>query len=84
MKPSRMREHPEIKAIWRAALACTRTELLNRIAETATVHGLVVIAGYRPSADWMPLDSLLAPLSGPICPKVLWFGRPEKIGLDLR
>ena len=60
-------------------LSLHATELLNRIAETATVHGLVVIAGYRPSADWMPLDSLLAPLSGPIGPKVLWFGRPEKL-----
>ena len=60
-------------------LSLHATELLNRIAETATVHGLVVIAGYRPSADWMPLDSLLAPLSDPICPKVLWFGRPEKL-----
>ena len=59
------------------------TELLNRIAETATVPGLVVIAGYRPSADWMPLDSLLAPLSGPIGPKVLWFGRPEKLDSGL-
>ena len=60
-------------------LSLHATELLNRIAETATVHGLVVIAGYRPSVDWMPLDSLLAPLSGPIGPKVLWFGRPEKL-----
>ena len=60
-------------------LSLHATELLNRIAETATVHGLVIIAGYRPSADWMPLDSLLAPLSGPIGPKVLWFDRPEKL-----
>ena len=59
------------------------TELLNRIEETATMHGLVVVAGYRPSADWMPLDRLLAPLSISIGPKVLWFGCPEKLDSGL-
>ena len=49
------------------------TELLNRIAETATAHGLVIIAGYDPSKDWMKLDSLLAPFDQ-AGPKVLWFG----------
>ena len=53
------------------------TELMNRIAETATARGLVVIAGYDPDKDWMPLDSLLAPLyeAGP---RVVWFGCPGK------
>ena len=54
------------------------TELLNRIPETATARGLVVIAGYKPSKDWMPIDSLLAPLSGHASPKVLWFGHPTE------
>ena len=61
------------------------TELLNRIAETATVRGLVVIAGYDSSKDWMPIDSLLAPLSGQFSPKVLWFGssgKPDSIFAD--
>ncbi len=61
------------------------TELLNRIAETATVRGLVVIAGYDSSKDWMPIDSLLAPLSGQFGPKVLWFGssgKPDSIFAD--
>ncbi len=61
------------------------TELLNRIAETATVGGLVVIAGYDSSKDWMPIDSLLAPLSGQFGPKVLWFGssgKPDSIFAD--
>ena len=49
------------------------TELLNRIAETATARGLVVISGYYPDKDWMPIDSLLAPLSE-TGPRVLWFG----------
>ena len=59
-------------------LSLHATELLNRTAETATAHGLVVIAGYDPSKDWMPLDSLLAPLLGQAGPKVLWFGCPDK------
>ena len=60
-------------------LSLHATELLNRIAETATVHGLVVIAGYDPSKDWMQLDSLLAPLSVPVGPKVLLLGCPGKL-----
>ena len=54
------------------------TELLNRITETTTVRGLVIIAGYDPSKDWMPIDLLLAPLSDQAGPKVLWFGYPDK------
>ena len=54
------------------------TALLNRIAETATARGLVVVAGYDPVKDWMQLDSLLVPLFGQPGPKVLWFGYPGK------
>ena len=59
------------------------TELLNRITETATVRGLVVIAGYDPSKDWIPIDLLLAPLSDQAGPKVLWFGYPDKLDSTL-
>ena len=54
------------------------TELLNRLAETATVRGLVIIAGYDPGTDWLPLDSLLAPLSDKAGPRVLWFGHSDE------
>lgn len=50
------------------------TELLNRIAETATARGLLVMAGYDLDRDWLPPDPLFAPLSGSAGPKVLWFG----------
>ena len=50
------------------------TELLNRIAETATARGLLVIAGYDSDKDWLPSDPLFAPLSGSVGPMVLWFG----------
>ena len=52
--------------------------LVNRIAETATARGVVIIAGYDPSEDWMPIDFLLPPLSNQAGPKVLWFGYPDK------
>ena len=53
------------------------TDLVNRIAETATLRGLVVIAGYTPGKDWMPADTLLAPLSGQAGPTALWFDYAE-------
>ncbi len=52
--------------------------LVNRIAETATARGVVIIAGYDPGEDWMPIDFLLPPLSNQAAPKVLWFGYPDK------
>ena len=57
--------------------------LVNRIAETATTRGLVVIAGYDPGEDWMSIDSLLAPLSDQASPRVLWFGYPNKLESSL-
>lgn len=53
------------------------TELMNRITETATIRGLVVIAGYEPDKDWLPVDTLLAPLYN-AGRTVLWFGCPGK------
>ena len=53
-------------------------QLLNRIAETATVHGLVIMAGYNGGKDWIELDSLLASLPGQAGPKVLWFGHLDE------
>ena len=55
-------------------IASHATEFLNRVAETATARGVVVVAGYDPRLDWLPLDALLAPLSEQAGLKVLWFG----------
>lgn len=59
------------------------TELLNRIAETATVRGLVVIAGYCPDRDMIPADNLLAPLSTTPSPTVVWYGAPDRLDSEL-
>lgn len=52
-------------------------ELLNRIAETATARGVVVIAGFDPTSDWLNMDDLLAPLSERAGSKVVWFGSTD-------
>lgn len=64
-------------------LSLHATDLVNRIAETATAGGLVVMAGYDPIGDWLPMDSLLAPLSHQAGPRVLWFGRKDEPDSDL-
>ena len=59
------------------------TDLANRIGETATARGLVIMAGYSPGTDWMPLDVLLAPLFDHAGPRVLWFGYPGRHDSEL-
>ena len=48
--------------------------LLNRLRETATALGLVVIDGFIPESDWLEIDDLLASVSEQPAPLVLWFG----------
>ena len=52
-------------------------ELLNRIAETATAKGVVVISGFDPANDWLGLDELLAPLSERAGSKIIWFSAAD-------
>ncbi|MGO4737421.1 hypothetical protein AB4099_12815 [Bosea sp. 2KB_26] len=69
---------PKSRADLKRRTSLHTTELLNRVAETATARGVIVIAGYDPASDWLPLDELLAPLSDAPGIKILLFG-----GIDL-
>lgn len=55
------------------------SELLNRLAETATARGLVVIAGFHPERDWLDVDALLATLSDQAGVRAVWFGVPQHL-----
>ncbi|MET3916104.1 hypothetical protein ABID97_002886 [Variovorax sp. OAS795] len=51
--------------------------LVNRIPETTTSLGLLVIAGFRDD-DWLSVDELLAPLSAQPGMRILWFLAHQK------
>lgn len=55
-------------------LSAHTVPLLNRLRETATALGLVVIDGFIPESDWLEIDDLLAAVSEQPAPLVLWFG----------
>ena len=50
------------------------TDMLNRIAETVTPTGLLVVEGYNADQDWLQVDDLLAPLSVANGLRIIWFG----------
>lgn len=58
-------------------LAQHASVLLSRVAETVTPAGLLVIDGYQPGRDWLPLDSLLGALPSDGSVRVLWLGADE-------
>ncbi|HEJ7171868.1 TPA: hypothetical protein SMF89_001828 [Serratia marcescens] len=49
--------------------------LLNRVPDTVTSLGLLVVDGFRENRDWLSIDDMLAPLS--LSPEiaVLWLGK---------
>lgn len=49
-------------------------DLTNRISDTATSGGIVVIAGVDPQRDWLEIDAVLASLEASIGPRVIYFG----------
>lgn len=59
------------------------SELLNRIADTATAHGLVLIDGVDVHGDWLDIDTLLAALLSQPAMRVLWFQAPNRLSTDL-
>lgn len=65
---------PTNKASLKRRIALHATELLNRIPETTTSRGVVVVAGLDPTNDWLDVDELLAPISERPGIKIVWFG----------
>jgi len=63
-------------------LAVHGNQFINRIPETVTPLGLLVIDGLQPDQDWLDIDDLLAPLSEESGLKLHWYGLREKPDSD--
>ena len=58
-------------------------QLLDRIRETATPLGTIVVDGFSQSNGWLRFEDLLGALAGASFNQVLWFGgRPELLSDD--
>lgn len=68
---------PRSKAEVKQRISIHANQFINRIAETVTPLGLLVIDGYIPGDDWLPIDDILAPLSQETGLRILWFGLPQ-------
>lgn len=74
---------PRTRVEWKRRLRRHAGNLINRIGETATARGVVVISGYDPNSDWLPIDDILAPLSDHSGLQVLWFGNSTDSDSDV-
>jgi hypothetical protein len=52
--------------------------MLNRLPDTATPLGLIVVDGFDPDRDWLNLDALLAVLEQSQSAYAIWFGWPAQ------
>lgn len=68
---------PKTKLEIKQRISLHANQFINRIAETATPLGLLVIDGFVAEEDWLPVDDLLAPLSLESNLRILWFGVTE-------
>ncbi|MES2298967.1 MAG: hypothetical protein V4582_18115 [Pseudomonadota bacterium] len=65
---------PRTVAEKKKRIAVHANQFINRISDTVTPLGLLVIDGLIPEMDWLPIDDLLAPISGEQSLKIFWFG----------
>jgi len=63
-------------------LAVHANQFINRISETVTPLGLLVIDGLIPNEDWLEVDDLLAPISEESGLRIHWYGLKEKPDSD--
>jgi hypothetical protein len=73
---------PRSRLELRQRIATHGNAILNRIGETVTPLGLLVVEGLQGDGDWLRVDDLLAPLAESKCTKVLWFGASEVPGSE--
>ena len=57
--------------------------LLNRVLETATTLGLVIVDGFASGRDWLRIDNLLGVLGDAAPHQVIWFGGQPRIDGEL-
>ena len=56
--------------------------LLDRVLDTATALGLIVVDGFSSANDWFRLEDLLGIIGNSVPNQVLWFGGRPRIGPD--
>ena len=57
--------------------------LLNRVLETATTLGLVVVDGFASGRDWLKIDDLLGVIGDAPPYQVIWFGGRPRIDQEV-
>lgn len=65
---------PQSRFELRQRITVHSNSMINRIAETVTPLGLLVVDGYSTVHDWLQIDDFLAPLSVSQGLRILWFG----------
>ena len=58
--------------------------MLNRILDTATTIGVVVVDGILSGRDWLKTDDVLGTFGRAAPDQILWFGEPPESGTDER
>ena len=57
--------------------------LLDRVLDTATALGLIVVEGFSSGNDWFRLEDLLGIIGNSVPNQVLWFGGRPRVGTDV-
>ena len=73
---------PQSKLELRQRITVHANNIINRIAETVTPLGILVVDGYSPKRDWLDIDEFLAPLSVSKGLRILWFGATPSMESD--
>lgn len=73
---------PQSKLELRQRITVHANNMINRVAETVTPLGVLVVDGYSPKRDWLEIDEFLAPLSVSKGLRILWFGATASMESD--